>query len=97
MSYSASSSSSSSSSSSAQPSKRLRITKSSNTSRCPCGKRFDTLTELQEHMVVHAASTSSSTQAVLDHSELQADDVHAYEADLPMEVDGMQMLILQNL
>lgn len=81
--------SSSSSSSSAQPSKRLRITKSSNTPRCPCGKRFDTLTELQEHMTIHAASTSSSTQAVVDHFELQADAVHTYEVDSPMEVDGM--------
>jgi len=79
--------SSSSSSSSAQPSKRLRITKSSNGPRCPCGKRFDTLAELQEHMAVHAASTSSNTQAV-NHSELQADDARVYEVGSPMEIDG---------
>lgn len=76
------------SSSTTQPNKRLRLTKTDNNSRCPCGKRFDTLAELQEHMAVHAASTSSNTQAVVNHFELQTDDTSIYEADSPMDIEG---------
>lgn len=76
-------SSAASSSFSVQPRKRMRLHKNPNGPKCPCGKRFDSLAQLNEHAVIHIAS--SSTNPNIDTQD-QANSFHDnYD---PMEIEG---------